>query len=248
MSTTESTSSDYPELGQHSGEPHGGSLANRMNWLRAGVLGANDGIVSVAGIVMAFAGATTDGQLILIAGIAGLVAGALSMAAGEYVSVSAQRDSERALIAKETRELAEDPEEELAELAELYHQRGLSPDLARQVAIELTAKDALAAHLEVELGIDQDDLNNPWQAAAASMVAFTVGAILPIATMSLFTPGIRSVATIVAVTVALACTGWISARVGGAKPLPAVARIVVWGLVSMGVGYAVGSLAGVGIA
>ena len=141
---------------QHDDEPHEGNIGTRLNWLRAGVLGANDGIVSVAGLVVGVAGATSDNQAILIAGLAGLVSGALSMAAGEYVSVSTQRDSEQALLAKERRELEEEPEEELAELAQLYVDKGLSEHLAREVAVELTEHDALRAHAEIELGIDPD--------------------------------------------------------------------------------------------
>src|SRR4051795_12028751 len=140
------------EAGPHPDEPHEGGINNRLNWLRAGVLGANDGIVSTAGIVLGVAGATASRGVILTAGIAGLAAGALSMAVGEYVSVSTQRDTERALLAKERRELHETPDEELAELAYLYEQKGLKPDLAMRVAVELTAHDALAAHAEVELG------------------------------------------------------------------------------------------------
>src|ERR687898_3085474 len=151
----------FPEMSQHSHEPHSDSVGNRLNALRAAVLGANDGIVSVAGLVMGVAGATTDRHTILVAGVAGLVAGALSMAAGEYVSVSTQRDTERALIRKERRELAEEPEEELAELADLYRRKGLSDELARQVASELTQKDPLRAHLDIELGIDPDELMSP---------------------------------------------------------------------------------------
>ena len=188
-----------------------GVVNGRLNALRAAVLGANDGIVSVAGLVMGVAAATTDRHTIFVAGMAGLVAGALSMAAGEYVSVSTQRDTERALIAKETRELAEEPEEELAELAELYRRRGLSEDLARQVALELTEKDALRAHLDIELGIDPDELTSPWQAAVASMLSFTVGALLPLLTILLFAPGLRAVVTLVAVALALAGTGYVSA-------------------------------------
>ena len=157
------------EVGPHDDEPHDESLAARLNWLRAGVLGANDGIVSTAGLVVGVAGATTDRRAILVAGVAGLVAGAMSMAAGEYVSVSTQRDSEQALLAKERRELREEPEEELAELAGLYVQKGLAEDLALQVAEQLTEHDALGAHAEAELGIDPDDLTNPWHAALASM-------------------------------------------------------------------------------
>src|SRR5690606_18935224 len=164
----------------HSAEPHAGGVGQRLNWLRAGVLGANDGIVSVASLVVGVAGATTDNSALLVAGIAGLVGGAISMALGEYVSVSSQRDTERALIDKEREELRTMPDEELDELTDLYRQRGLSDETARQVAIELTEHDALSAHLEVELGIDQDDLVNPWHAALSSAVAFTVGALLPL--------------------------------------------------------------------
>ena len=158
-------------------EPHREGLAQRLNWLRAGVLGANDGIVSVAAIVVGVAGATTDTAAILTAGVAGLVGGAISMALGEYVSVSSQRDSERALIAKEKRELHDDPEAELDELTELYRARGLTAETARQVASELTEHDALAAHLSAELNIDADDVVNPWHAAIASAAAFTLGAL-----------------------------------------------------------------------
>jgi VIT1/CCC1 family predicted Fe2+/Mn2+ transporter len=243
-------STDLPAgapMGEHADEPHGESVARLMNRLRAGVLGANDGIVSVAGIVMGFAGATSDRSTILLGGTAGLVAGALSMAAGEYVSVSSQRDTERALIRKETRELAEEPEEELAELAELYHQKGLSPALAQQVARELTSKDALRAHLDIELGIDPDELTSPWQAAAASMTAFTLGALLPLLTILFLPSGLREVVTLVAVTLALALTGFASARIGDAPTRPAVVRNVVGGLLAMGVTYLIGSLIGLGV-
>ncbi len=235
-------------MGEHADEPHSDSVGGKLNSLRAGVLGANDGIVSVAGLVMGVAGATSDRQTIFIAGLAGLVAGALSMATGEYVSVSTQRDSELALIAKETRELAEEPEEELAELAELYRQKGLSEALAKQVAVELTGKDALAAHLEIELGIDADELVNPWQAARASMVAFTLGAILPLVTILLFSPGLRAVVTLAAVGLALAGTGLVSARIGGAPSRPAVVRNVLGGVLAMSITYGIGHLAGLSMA
>jgi len=238
---------DFPEMSQHADEPHASSLNSLLNRLRAAVLGANDGIVSTAGIVMGVAGATSDRHTIFLAGMAGLVAGSLSMAQGEYVSVSSQRDTERALIAKETKELDDEPEEELAELADLYRQKGLSDDLARQVALELTHKDALRAHLEVELGIDPDELTSPWQAAAASMVSFTLGALLPLLTILLFPDDLRALVTLLAVAVALALTGFVSARIGEAPTRPAVARNVVWGLLAMGVAYGVGSLIGVGV-
>ena len=234
-------------MSRHEGEPHVDSVNNLLNKLRASVLGANDGIVSVAGIVMGFAGATTDRHTIFLGGMAGLVAGALSMAAGEYVSVSTQRDTERALIAKETRELAEEPEEELAELAELYRQRGLSEELAGKVARELTAHDALRSHLDIELGIDPDELTNPWQAAMASMIAFTLGALLPMVTILLFGPGLRVYVTVAAVTIALALTGYVSARIGDAPTRPAVLRNVAGGLLAMLVTYAIGSLIGNGV-
>lgn len=244
---TDPATGGFPEMSQHEGEPHADSVNGLLNRLRAAVLGANDGIVSVAGIVMGFAGATSDRHTIFFGGAAGLVAGALSMAAGEYVSVSTQRDTERALIKKETRELAEEPEEELAELAELYHQRGLSPELARQVALELTEKDALRAHLDIELGIDPDELTSPWQAAAASMLSFTLGAVLPMLTILLFAHDLRVYVTVAAVTVALALTGYVSARFGEAPTRPAVVRNVVGGLLAMGVTYAIGSLIGIGV-
>ena len=228
----------------HVGEAHDYSIATRLNWLRAGVLGANDGIVSTAGIVIGVAAATTDRSAILTAGVAGLAAGAMSMAAGEYVSVSTQRDTERALIAKEKRELHEMPQEELAELAGLYEQRGLSPDLAVRVAEQLTAHDALAAHAEVELGIDPDELTNPWHAAWASMLAFTVGALLPLVAILLPPLSARVPVTAAAVVAALALTGWTSAAVGRAPRLPAILRVVGGGAVAMAVTYAIGRLVG----
>jgi VIT1/CCC1 family predicted Fe2+/Mn2+ transporter len=231
----------------HADEPHDQNHAARLNWLRAGVLGANDGIVSTAGLVIGVAAATTDRGAILTAGLAGLAAGAMSMAAGEYVSVSTQRDTERALLAKERRELAEMPEEELAELAALYEQRGLSPALAQKVAVELTEHDALAAHAEVELGIDPNALTNPWHAAWASMLAFTVGALLPLIAILLPTPTGRIPLTAASVVIALALTGWISARMGGAALRPAVVRNVGGGAVAMAVTYAIGSLVGVAV-
>jgi VIT1/CCC1 family predicted Fe2+/Mn2+ transporter len=245
--TTGPAPGDFPEISQHAGEPHNSSLNGLLNKLRASVLGANDGIVSVAGIVMGFAGATSERQIIFLGGMAGLVAGALSMAAGEYVSVSTQRDTERALIEKETRELAEEPDEELAELADLYRARGLSEGLARQVALELTRHDALRSHLDIELGIDPDELTNPWQAAMASMVSFTLGALLPMLTILVFAPDLRVYVTVAAVTVALAITGYVSARIGGAPTRPAVVRNVVGGVLAMVVTYVIGSLIGVGV-
>jgi VIT1/CCC1 family predicted Fe2+/Mn2+ transporter len=234
-------------MGEHPDEPHSRSLSGKMNALRAGVLGANDGIVSIAGLVMGVAGATSDRDAIFVAGIAGVIAGAISMAAGEYVSVSTQRDSERALIAKETRELREEPAEELAELAELYRRRGLSEATSRQVAVELTEHDALRSHLDIELGIDPDDLTNPWHAAAASMLAFVIGSLLPMLTIVLFPPNVRAVVTLVAVGLALACTGYTGAKIGGSPPGRAVMRVVVGGVLAMAVTYGIGALVGTSV-
>ncbi len=226
----------------HHHEPHSRDLASRMNWLRAGVLGANDGIVSTAGLVVGVAGATTDRTVILTAGVAGLVAGALSMAAGEYVSVSTQRDTEKSLIAKETRELEEMPETELAELATLFERKGLSSGLARQVAEELTEVDALRAHLDIELGIDLDDRVRPWQAAYASAIAFTFGALLPLVAILVPGPSVRVPVTFVAVVLALALTGVVSSRLGEAADLMwrAIRRNVFGGALAMAVTYLVG--------
>ena len=195
-------------------------------------------------MVVGVAGATTDRTAIMVAGVAALVAGALSMAAGEYVSVSTQRDSEQALLAKERRELEEEPEEELAELAQIYVDKGLSPELAQQVAVELTAHDALGAHAEAELGIDPDELTSAWQAAWASMVAFTVGALLPLLTILLVVADLRVPITMVSVAVALALTGWTSARLGYGPPGRAVLRNVGGGVFAMVVTFLVGSALG----
>lgn len=225
-------------------EAAAGSHSSLLNKLRAAVLGANDGIVSIAGMVMGVAGATTDSLAILIAGIAGLTAGALSMAVGEYVSVSAQRDSERALIAKEVWELENMPDAELAELAGLYEAKGLTPELALEVATQLHAHDALAAHAETELGIDPEELVNPWAAAWASMAAFTVGALVPLLAMVLSPATLRVPATAVAVVLALSLTGYFSAKVGKAKPAKAIARVILGGLLAMGITYGIGALVG----
>jgi VIT1/CCC1 family predicted Fe2+/Mn2+ transporter len=225
-------------------EPHATRLTSRLNWLRAAVLGANDGIVSTAGIVVGVAAATTATPLIFTAGLAGLAAGAVSMAVGEYVSVSAQRDTQRAMMQKEREELAEMPEAELEELTALYAAKGLSARTARQVAEELTEHDAFAAHVDVELGIDPADLSNPWQAAASSAVAFTLGAIVPLAAILLPPAGMRVPVAFVAVLMALALTGTVSAILGGARKGRAVLRVVLGGALAMLVTYGVGQLVG----
>lgn len=231
----------------HPLEPHTTGLTSRLNWLRAAVLGANDGIVSTAGLVVGVAGATPDRTTVLIAGLAGLVAGAMSMAGGEYVSVSAQTDTERAALDRERWELEHLPDDELDELAGIYEAKGLAPDLARRVAQQLTEHDALAAHAEAELGIDADERTDPWQAAWSSFVAFAVGALLPLLAIVLPPLSLRLPVTVVAVALALAGTGALSARLGGAPRLPAVARNVTVGLLAMGLTFGVGSLVGAGI-
>jgi vacuolar iron transporter family protein len=229
---------------QHWHEEIGEDVGNRLNWLRAGVLGANDGIVSVAGIVMGVAGATSERSPVFVAGLAGLVAGALSMAAGEYVSVNAQRDSEQAMLAMEAEELKKMPETELRELARMYERKGLSRETARRVAGELTAHDALAAHAEIEFGIDPHNLTNAWHAAFASMVAFTVGALLPLLAITLSPHAARVWVTVATVVAALAVAGTVQARLGFSPWRRAVLRNVGGGLVAMGITYLVGSLVG----
>lgn len=225
-------------------EPHSGSLAGRLNWLRAGVLGANDGIVSVAAIVVGVAGAGSSTAAIVAAGSAALVGGAISMALGEYVSVSSQSDSQRALIEKERAELRDDPEGELAELSALYEARGLSPHTAQQVALELTAKDALKAHLSMELNIDEADVVSPWHAAGASALAFLIGGILPLLAILLTPDTIRVPVTFVVVLIALAGTGAIGAFLGGSRPLTATLRVVAGGALALIATFAVGTLLG----
>jgi VIT1/CCC1 family predicted Fe2+/Mn2+ transporter len=225
-------------------EPQTSNHSSRLNWLRAGVLGANDGIVSISGLVVGMAGATNSFRVILAAGLAGIIAGAISMAAGEYVSVSSQRDSEKALLAKERRELRENPKEELEELTVLYEQQGLSRKTAEQVAKELTEHDAFAAHAAVELRIDPDELTNPWHAAFASAISFLVGALIPLVAIVLPPALIRVPVTFVAVLLTLAITGLISARIGGAPAKEATIRVVLGGLLAMVVTYGIGRLFG----
>lgn len=220
------------------------SQGGRLNWLRAAVLGANDGIISTAGVVMGVAGATSDSQAILVAGIAAVAAGALSMAAGEYVSVSTQRDSEKAMLALEAVELEKMPETEERELAKMYQNKGLTHETATRVARELTEHDALRAHAEIEFGIDPDDLTNPWHAAWASMIAFTIGALLPLLTVVLVPASARIWVTVLAVVLALALTGFVSAKLALSPPLRAVARNIAGGVLAMGVTYLIGTLVG----
>lgn len=220
---------------------------SRLNWLRAAVLGANDGIVSVSSIILGVAGATDSRGVIFTAGLAGLVAGALSMGVGEYVSVSSQRDTERAYIRKEKRLLKNDPDHELDGLADVYQAKGLSEKTARQVAKELTANDPLKAHLEAELNLDEEDLNNPWHAAYASLISFTVGGLIPLVAVLAAVASLRFPVTFVAVLVALTGTGYLSATVGGASRRRAVVRVVFGGALAMLVTYGIGHLFGTAI-
>ena len=222
-----------------------GNPATRLNWLRAAVLGANDGIVSTAGVVMGVAGATSDQKAILLAGVASLSAGALSMAAGEYVSVSTQRDSELSILALEKRELEQMPETEREELVQMLREKGLSPATSERVATELHAHDALAAHAEVEFGIDPDELTNPWHAAWASLLAFAVGALIPLIVVALLPASVRVASTVVVVAIALAISGASSAHLGLSPKGRAVLRNVTGGLLAMGVTYLVGMAFGV---
>ncbi|EGD54085.1 VIT1/CCC1 transporter family protein [Gordonia neofelifaecis] len=234
-------------LGGHPDEPHIGALAGKLNWLRAGVLGANDGIVSTAGIVVGVAAATAERGPIFTAGVAGLAAGAVSMALGEYVSVSTQRDTEAALLAKEKWELKHQPEEELDELTGLYVAKGMSAETARQAAIEATEHDAFGAHAEAELGIDPHELANPWAAAASSAVAFTAGALLPLIAILLPSAPWRIPVAVVAVLVALAATGVLGAYLGQSSPWRPTLRMVIGGGLAMAVTYGIGSLMGTAI-
>jgi VIT1/CCC1 family predicted Fe2+/Mn2+ transporter len=220
------------------------SLSQRLNWLRAGVLGANDGIVSTAGLVFGVAGATTDSVALLIAGLAGMVAGALSMAGGEYVSVSSQKDSELAAIRQQQAELHADPEGKLQQLAGHYADRGLSTELSLQVARELSEHAALDAHAQVFLNLDADEQVSPWAAARASLIAFIAGSVIPLVVIISTPLGIRLPLTVAAVLAALVVTGVVSARLGGARALPAVIRNVAVGSLAMGLTYLVGWLVG----
>lgn len=226
-------------------ESQGNLSLTKLNWLRAAVLGANDGLVSVSSVVVGVAGASNTTSFILTAGVAALVAGALSMAVGEYVSVSSQRDSEKALLEKERYELANSPNEELQELANIYEKKGLSSATAQTVARELTAHDAFAAHVEAELGIDPNDLTNPWHAAYASALAFMCGGIIPILVIVLLPASIRIILTFIAVFIALIIIGILSANAGGASRVTATVRVVIGGILAMIVTFGIGKIFGV---
>ena len=218
---------------------------HRSNWLRAAVLGANDGIISISSLAIAVAAASSTREPIILSTIAGLVAGALSMAAGEYVSVSSQTDIEKADIEREITELREMPEEELNLLAQIYEKRGLKKETAKQVAIEMTEKDALGTHVRDELGINEQSKANPIQAALASGLAFTVGAILPLLT-TLFAPvKVMEYWLYGSTIVFLIVLGIMAAKTGGSSVLKAILRITIWGTIAMGLSALVGYIFGI---
>ncbi|MFP7675644.1 VIT family protein [Marivita sp. S0852] len=232
------------EPSAHPDDPH---YVTRSGWLRAAVLGANDGIVSVSSLVVGVAAADPSPRAVLIAGVAGLVAGAMSMAAGEYVSVSSQSDTERADIEREKIALAEMPEDEFKELVAIYEERGLSTETAEAVARELTAKDALDAHVRDELGLSEVHAANPLQAALASGATFSVAAAVPVLA-AYMAPASAIIPTVLTVTIfALVALGALGAKAGAAPVLPAVLRVVGWGVFAMAVTAAVGWLFGVSV-
>lgn len=224
------------------------SVGARLNWLRAGVLGANDGIVSISGLLVGVAAANpANTPAIAIAGVAGICSAAVSMSAGEYVSVSTQRDTERQLVAEQQRLLESDPAGQEEKLARMWEDKGLSASTAALVARDLSAHDALEAHLTAEHNIDPEELTNPWAAAASSFLAFLAGSLLPLLTMLLLPADLRITGTFVSVLVALALTGWISAVLGGAPRIRAVVRLVLGGAGAMALTYLVGHLFGVAV-
>lgn len=226
----------------HPGEAHSTSVNARLNTLRAGVLGANDGIVSTSALLLGVIATGAGSTAVFTAGLAAAVAGAVSMALGEYVSVSAQRDSEKSLIAKETGELAEMPVEETEELAQILEGYGISAATAHQAAEEIAAGDPLAAHLQLELGIDEEDLTNPWAAAGSSAVSFILGALLPMLAVLIAPHSAAAVVVTVVTLLTLAVTGCTSARLAGNPMLRSCLRLVIGGALGLVVTYAVGSL------
>lgn len=220
------------------------SLASKLNWLRAAVLGANDGIVSIAGMVVGVAGAGLSNHAVLVAGIAAVAAGALSMAAGEYVSVSTQRDTEQATLDRIRKKIATNPTHAQQDLTSHISELGVDDELAGKLAAQLSERDAVAAHARFAEALDSDELTNPWHAAFASMAAFIVGAIIPMIAIVAAPRTIAVPVTVVAVAIALAMTGSTSAALGDAPKIPATVRNVVGGMLAMGVTYLIGYLTG----
>ncbi len=235
---------DMPDPSAHPDDPH---YITRSGWLRAAVLGANDGIVSIASLLVGVAAAAPDRAAVMLAGAAGLAAGAMSMAAGEYVSVSSQSDTERADIARERQALLDDPASEERELVEIFIARGLSPETAAACARELHAKDALGAHVREELGLSEVHAANPFQAAWASLLTFFVAGGMPLLAAGLAPAGQIIPVVMVATLLALTALGALGARAGGAPMGPAVMRVVFWGLAAMAITAGVGRLFGVAV-
>jgi len=229
---------------QHRTEDH---RSQRAGWLRATVLGANDGLLSTASLVLGVAAGDASSSVLWLSGLASLAAGAFSMAAGEYTSVSSQRDAEEADLVAEAAELEANPDDEIRELEMIYRRRGLSNELARQVAIEMHDVDALGAHARDELGLDPEDLADPRQAAVVSFLSFAVGALVPVLTIGLLPVGVRSMVTAVITLIALAGLGALAARLGGAAPYRAAARLVLLGALAMAVTSVIGRLVGVAV-
>lgn len=225
----------------HAPERH---LIDRVGWLRAAVLGANDGIVSTSSLIVGVAAAATTARDVLIAGTAGLVAGAISMAAGEYVSVSSQADTEHSDLARERGELSSSPEQERMELARIYEKRGLEAELAAEVARQLMAHDALDAHARDELGISEASSARPFQAAWTSAATFAVGAALPLLTVAITPPRILIPVVTVVSLACLAALGAVGAMTGGSRVLTGILRVTFWGALAMGVTAAIGKIFG----
>lgn len=220
---------------------------NHLNKLRASVLGANDGIVSTAGLVLGVSSAFSSKEAILVAGVAGLVSGAISMAAGEFVSVSSQRDSERAFLRRSRTHISQAHNSEAEELIELYMAKGFSEHTATQAVKELAAKDLLVKEIEKEIGIDSDDITSPWAAAIASAAAFTIGSLVPLLAIALSPADWRLALTAGAVLISLILTGTLSARAGQANKTRAALRVVIWGIGAMAITYAIGHLIGINL-
>ena len=223
-------------------EPH---FSNRNNWLRATVLGANDGLITTASLLMGVAAAGSSEQTLILTGVASLIAGAISMAAGEYVSVSSQADTEKADLAKEAYELMHNPDNELKELTQIYQSRGLDADLAAKVAEALTKHDALQAHARDEIGLNEDLSANPFQAALASAASFAMGAILPLLCVYAAPQPMRIMALWIATLAGLALLGMLSAHLGGANKMLAMARVVIWGVIALGATSLIGHIFGI---
>ncbi|OOH87721.1 hypothetical protein BMT54_09515 [Pasteurellaceae bacterium 15-036681] len=222
-------------------------LSHRSGWLRASVLGANDGLISTASLMTGMVAAKPEFSTLVLTGVAALVGGAISMAAGEYVSVYSQTDTEKADIEMEKRELELHPEKELDELAKIYQERGLSEELSIEVAKQLTAHDALDAHMRDEIGIRKEYMSNPLQAALSSMAAFAIGGVLPVIVTLVLPMNILLYAIIATTLIGLGTLGYISAKLGGAPIRPAITRIVVWGIIAMGITGLIGKIVGVAI-